>query len=221
MREPADLVAEGRVDEAPLPVRYERARTEIAAAASLDECAEWTSKASALASYARQAKDDSLLAAATRIKARAIRRSGELLREIPAKTRGGAVPPLHSERARAAKDAGLSRDQAKQAVRVAKVPATEFEEAIEADEPPSIEELAERGTSKKPSAFLDLQGVNPGDFNRTLHLKAAMVRLAESLNGVTAADFLRGLLPSDRARTSLVVETLAEWFGNAEREIRK
>lgn len=220
-----DLVAAGRVDDAPLPVRYERARTEIAAAASLDECAEWTSKASALASYARQAKDDSLLAAATRIKARAIRRSGELLREIPAKPgyqkNGAGAPPQRSDRAQAAKDAGLSRDQATQAVRVAKVPATEFEEAIEADEPPSIDELAERGTKKKAAPLVDLRGVDPQDFQRSLHVSDAINRLADQLADVKPEAFLRGVLPADKARVLGSVEFLIAWFVLVSQRSRK
>lgn len=214
MREPADLVAEGRVDEAPLPVRYERARTEIAAAASLDECAQWTSKAAALASYARQAKDDSLLAAAMRIKARAIRRSGELLRQIPARPgkrtdlepRGGSSP-----RSEAAKAAGFSVDQSKQAVRIAKVPATEFEEAIESEAPPTIEELAERGTQKKPKPLVDLQGVDPEDFNRSLHISDQIDRLAAQIEHVTPELYLRGVLPSDRKRVLGFVRSVAAW----------
>jgi hypothetical protein len=225
VRDSVDLVAAGRVDEAPLPIRYERARTEIAAAASLDECAEWTSKAAALASYARQAKDDSLLAAATRIKARAIRRSGELLREIPARPgyqkNGAGAPPQRSDRAQAAKDAGLSRDQATQAVRVAKVPATEFEEAIEADEPPSIEELAERGTKKKPAPLVDLQGVDPEDFNRSLHISAAINSLADQLADVKPELYLRGVLPSDKKRVLGFVESVIGWCAVVSQRSRK
>jgi hypothetical protein len=72
----------------------------------------------ALASYARQSEDEQMLKAVMRIKARAIDRCGELLREIPAEPgtrtdiepRDGAVPRL--TRTVAATEAGLSRDQA-------------------------------------------------------------------------------------------------------------
>lgn len=223
VRDSVDIVAAGRVDDAPLPVRYERARTEIAAAASLDECAEWTSKAAALASYARQAKDDSLLAAATRIKARAIRRSGELLREIPGRAggRGPSQQAQRSERAQAAKDAGLSNRQFKDAVRVAKVPATEFEEAIESDAPPSIEELAERGTKKKPAPLVDLQGVDPEDFNRSLHISAAINSLADQLADVKPEVYLRGVLPSDKKRVLGFVESVIGWCAVVSQRSRK
>ncbi len=100
-------------------------------------------RAEALSSAARQTDDDELLQHAQRIKARAIRRCGELLLEFqPAKggsphhkSTGGGAPP---SRAQAARAAGLSRDQAKQALRVANVPADEFEAAVEADKPATM-----------------------------------------------------------------------------------
>ncbi len=68
---------------------------------------------------------------AARIRARAIKRCGELLREIPAKPGkiAGASLPQRSDRAAAAKAAGLSTDQTKDALRVARIPAAEFEAA--------------------------------------------------------------------------------------------
>ena len=87
----------------------------------------------ALASYAKQADDDSLLKMAQRIKARAIRRTGELLKQIednnrgrPSKEiKGGTSPNL--TRTAAAQQVGLSPDQQKQAIRVANVPNTPTE----------------------------------------------------------------------------------------------
>jgi len=52
---------------------------------------EWRNKAEAIASYAKQADDETLFNHATRIKARAIRRGGELLRAIEP-TKGGRPP---------------------------------------------------------------------------------------------------------------------------------
>ena len=48
----------------------------------MDECAPWALKAEALASYAKRAGDDELRKFADRIQARAIRRCGELLKQI-------------------------------------------------------------------------------------------------------------------------------------------
>ena len=64
-----------------------------------------------------------------RIRARAVRRCGQLLKEIEAShNRGnphaaakGEAPPLSQTRKAAAADAGLSPDQAKQSIRVANV----------------------------------------------------------------------------------------------------
>jgi len=84
---------------------------------------------------------------------RAIQRAGEILKEIevskggrPAKeTRDGAGP---SSRTQAATDAGLSERQKDTALRVASVPREEFERVVESDNPPTVTELAERGTNK-------------------------------------------------------------------------
>jgi len=84
---------------------------------------------------------------AERIRARAIRRCGELLRAIKDGPAGrpklGATPPPIS-RSQAARDAGLSRDQKRDAIRVARIPEPEFEAAVESDDPPTVTRLLER-----------------------------------------------------------------------------
>lgn len=70
------------VATASLPATYERAKQALSECVKLDECKDWADKAQAMASYARQAKDDSLYKQALRIQARAIRRCGELLKQI-------------------------------------------------------------------------------------------------------------------------------------------
>lgn len=67
---------------AKLPAVYEQAKQALAECTRIDECKSWADKAQALASYAKQAKDDSLRKCADRIQARAIRRAGELLKQI-------------------------------------------------------------------------------------------------------------------------------------------
>jgi len=96
-------------------------------------------QAAALASYAKQAKDEELEKMARRIRARAIRRAGELLNAIEAQSgkRTDVAPSGDAPtRSQAAQDAGMSRDQQVQAVRVANVPETDFEQAVEGDDPP-------------------------------------------------------------------------------------
>ncbi len=79
-------------------------------------------KAEALASYAKQAKDESMHKMAERIQARAIRRCGELLKQIePGKTgpkQLGAGAHTQLSRKDAATEAGLSKHQQVQAMRV-------------------------------------------------------------------------------------------------------
>lgn len=79
-----------------------------------------------------------------RIKARAIRRAGELLKQIaPAKNqhdasaRAGTLP----SRKDTAEHAGLSTHQAKQALRVANVPTETFEAEVEGGKPATVTRL--------------------------------------------------------------------------------
>jgi hypothetical protein len=136
-------------------------------------------KMEALASYARQAHDETLHNYAKRIQGRAVRRTGELLKEIePSKGRQpeNVGAPLRFTRSQAAREAGLSTDQRNTALRVASIPPAEFEAAVESDKPPTVTELAEHAEvtarysiaalkpyrrsllSCKPSSFL----ISPG-----------------------------------------------------------
>ena len=85
---------------------------------------------------------------ADRIQARAIRRCGELLKQIepskggrPAETRDGADPSF--TRKLAAEQAGLSERQRKTALRVANVPEQDFNQSVESADPPTVTKLAE------------------------------------------------------------------------------
>ncbi len=140
-----------KIPKAELPQRYEAAKAALERCVLVDECKEWADQSAAIASYARQSKDDALERLAVRIRARAIRRCGELLKAIePSKggqpTRGG--DPL--SRGAAADRAGLSRDQRRTALRVASVSEADFEAAVESDRPASIPQLAALGITRKP-----------------------------------------------------------------------
>ena len=123
------------IGEAALPHTYEVARRALVECSRVDECKDWADKAAALASYARQADDDELYRMARRIQGRAVRRVGELLKTFqtgpkgghPFRNGGGSSPV--SQRA-AALAAGMSKDQEKQAVRIANLPEGDFEAAI-------------------------------------------------------------------------------------------
>jgi hypothetical protein len=136
---------------ASLPATYEAARDALAKCERIDECHEWANKALALAAYARQSRDDSLIIMAQKIQARAIRRCGELLAAVPSKKgqRGTS-----EGRTNAARDAGLSAYQQATAQRVAAIPAKKFEQWVERDAP-AVTTLAQAGkgvaTKRKPS----------------------------------------------------------------------
>lgn len=147
-----------------LPETYENAKRALSVCVRMDECKDWADKAAALASYARQSNDKTLEKLAARIRARAIRRCGELLRQVePAngartdlKPRGGCPPRL--SRKAAATEAGLSTDQMKTALRIANVPAEEFEALVESEDPPGADKIAERG--KKTRGRVNLDGMS-------------------------------------------------------------
>lgn len=152
------------IANAKLPGAYTVAKRALAECEKIDECKkDWANKSAALASYAKQAKDESLYKLAIRIQARAIRRCGELLKEFePAKNQHDASTGGGTSRKQAAEEAGLSKRQKDTVIRVATVPEEEFESQVESDSPPTVTALAEQGTRKKP--LHDLEGVDPDRF---------------------------------------------------------
>jgi hypothetical protein len=137
-----------------LPATYEAAHKAVAKCSRIDECKSWSDKAAALASYARQAKDHSLRVMAERIQARAVRRCGELLKQVPSgqgsKNQYGELRDGNVTRQEAARDAGLSERQKVTAMRVANVAGPVFEAMIESDSPPTVTQLAELGRDAHP-----------------------------------------------------------------------
>lgn len=172
------------IDDARLPAVYERATLALSECTRIDECQEWANKAEALASYARQSKDETLQKMAERIRARAIRRCGELLRQIePAQganqnIQDGADPKVLT-RTEAATQAGLSERQKKTALRVATVPQADFDTAVESENPPTVTKLAELGKTEKPKPLYDLEGINPLIFPLATRFIGSLGRLAE------------------------------------------
>jgi hypothetical protein len=138
-----------------LPATYSAAKAAIAKCVRLEEVKTLADQAAAITIYAKISNDESLENDTKRIRARAARRGGELLIQVPTaqgqrtdKLQGGAPPKLSREAV--AKKAGLSKDQAKQMIRVANVPEGEFERQVESDKPPTVQALAKQGTTKRP-----------------------------------------------------------------------
>jgi hypothetical protein len=114
-------------------------------------------------------------------------------------------------KAQARKEAGISVKEAVTAVRVANVPVDEFEAAMESKRPPTVEELAERGTAKR-KPLIDLKGRNPEDYNRALHIRATINALADTLKQITPAAVIRGTLPIDFKKLSNSAEAVNGWL---------
>lgn len=156
------------VANAPLPATYEAAKTALAQCSNIDECQDWADKAEAMASYARQAADETLRKLADRIQARAVRRLGELLKQYDGRgnnQHSGDAPTKLSQR-EAASLAGISKDQTVTAVRVANIPLDRFEAAVESKNPPTVTKLAELGKQSQsqrqvdPDALAALSAIN-------------------------------------------------------------
>lgn len=144
------------VETARLPESYARAKRSLAECERIDECSDWADRMAALASYARQADDVELENYARRIRARAVRRCGELLLTFYA--RGGnrsknGIPPIFApSRAEAAAEARISPHKGVTAVRIARIPQEDFESLVELPRPPGTTLLAQIGKVGRPPA---------------------------------------------------------------------
>lgn len=205
--------------QARLPRTYEAARTALAECQSVDECKDWADKAAALASYAKQAEDETLMRMAARIKARATRRAGELLRQIePGKTgpkaEFGAGAHTELTRQSAARDAGLSKHQQVQATRIAAIPEPEFERQIESPKPPTLTQLAKQGVKPKPAPppepkpVLDLKGRDPRDFNRAMHFVGTFEHYAREVEREDINGGISVLNEAERARLRAAINRI-------------
>ena len=181
-----NLPAEISVSGASLPRTYQAAQSALAECQQIDECKDWADKAAALASYARQSEDDQLERMAQRIRARAIRRAGELLKQIePPEFRGnqhvaGAGDRTYQTREDAAREAGMSKHQQVQATRIANIPEQDFDEQVEGPKPPTLSQLASQGTKPRQN-IVDLQGRDPDEFNLAMHYVGGFERIAKDL----------------------------------------
>ena len=193
------------LQSARLPDAYVQAKTALANCASIDECKDWADKAEALASYAKQADDDTLRRHADRIQARAIRRCGELLKQFdgrgrPAENTDGAVSISQKQ---AARSAGLSERQQVTAVRVANVPSDTFESEVDGPSPPTVTKLADMG--RKPRPVIDHGDRDPIDFNQAMHFKGMLRDYSRELAGWNLSDLLPRLIDSDRTEVRKLV----------------
>lgn len=190
--------------EARLPQTYEAAKQALANCASIDECQNWANKAEALASYAKQADDDTLRRLADRIQGRAVRRCGELLKQFDGSTRNAGLAGTHRiPRYEVASGAGLSEHQTKTAVRVANIPEDDFESAIEGDSPPTVTKLAEMGKQTRPA---------PKGFKQATHAIGALRRFRDFCEENDAALVANGVMAGEAEELREAVATIDGWM---------
>jgi len=203
------------IGSAKLPATYEAAKVAITNCARIDECQEWANKAEALASYAKQADDDTLRQMADRIQARAIRRAGELLKQFDARgdhrKKDGTVLSSATQMARSV---GLSERQQKTAVRVANVPAETFEKAIESENPPTVTKLAEMGKQSRPASITPAPQypTPPRGFKQATHV-IGVVREFAAFCAVTPPELVaNGVMPSEVEEIRNLVGHIDGWL---------
>ena len=219
-RESAAHVVLPALKDAKLPGAYVNAVGALERCEKIDECKEWADRAAALASYAKQAEDDSLRTLATRIQARAIRRCGELLKQIEkaanqheaaARARDGAGP---SSRKAAAGSAGLSERQQKTAMRVASVPKARFEAEVESDHPPTVTALAAMG--KKPPTWVERLndvGRKPG-FAKATRLQGLLREFSRFCAESDPGEVADAVLPHEADAIQSNIAAVGRWLGD-------
>lgn len=212
------------IAKAKLPPSYEAAKMALAKCEHLDEVKDWADKMAALASYARQAEDEALEKMCMRIRGRAVRRVGEMLKQVKREEHAGRPKtkglnngspggPIISA-AGAAREAGISPKAAKTAMRVANVPEEKFEEEIESDDPPTVKELAEMAPSP-PKPIIDLRGRDPKEFKISTNVQGAIVDLAETLEDADPEVVVRGAYQRERVAMKQQFAKIEKWFARA------
>lgn len=201
------------IGTAKLPAVYESAVTALAECSRIDECLSWGDKAEALASYARQARDDQMRKMADRIQARAIRRCGELLKQIERADTAhrfgqeGTLPPV--TRTQAATEAGLSEHRRKQALRVANVPEADFNAAVESDDPPTVTKLAEEGKKRR---VLDFGDTDPKHFAAATKAIGHLRTLALFAEESDMEAIVAGIQGNEREKVRQYITTIDAWL---------
>ena len=135
-------------------VRYNAARRALAEAHRVDEVKDIRDKALAMKAYALQARDGSLLRMATEIKARAERRAGVLLREMPKQAGArGTGKKVESTRVDSTlKGLGISKDQSSDWQKIANIPEAKFEQVLATQKPVTTKALVAVAPKKAQTA---------------------------------------------------------------------
>lgn len=204
------VVIRREIPNAKLPVNYQAARTAISQCARIDECKDWQDKAAAIASYARQVNDKSMMEAAQRIMLRARERLGELLLEYRNGS-GRANDP--SARHKIAEQHGISKSQAASSIAIARVPKQVRDELIERSPPIGVSQLAYHAPRVRPRFEIrpehrsfEVDGIVASMYRQMMQLDP--VKLATEMEKEDVA-FYRAIPNGERVSR---IEFMQEWL---------
>ena len=127
-------LAKLKMNEVSFPELYQQARTALQALIRVDEIKEVLNKHEAIACYAKQVRDDSLLQYAKRVKLRAYERMGALLLELP-----------DIERTKVAQENHIGPALQSQAMRMQNIPPRVRDKLIDQKIPATMRELGSQG----------------------------------------------------------------------------
>jgi hypothetical protein len=212
--------------KASLPQKYQAARLALSECVSIDECKDWSDKAAALASYAKQAGDEAMLLMAVRIQGRALKRCGELLSEIEKgqgkhwESKRAGDHPSTSTRKKIAAAAGLSPHQAKQAIRLANIPNEAFEAQIESKHPPTITALAKQGTAKFNGVPHYVQrGMTIKAFQAGMYFGGSVKDFAAETEKYDIADVVAGRTSKERKELQQHIKIIIKYLNKLEAKL--
>jgi len=201
--------------EVDLPKNYQKAVLALEECNSLDEIKDYSDKMTALALYYKQANDSVLENLATRIKHRAKRRMGELLKQFDA--RGGdrktdnfkndTTVDFDNSINNIASLVGLSERQTLEATRFANIPEQKFEELIESEKIPTKTQLAEIGTNKR------LKEVSK-NFAHTVEFGTLLHELETFMKKYDAIYILDNMDQNTKERYKNSIDKIENWFDN-------
>lgn len=144
---------------------------------------------------------------AARIRARAMRRAGEIAKQmmqpnhrpVADKYDGGDIL---MPKAKVQELSGFSERQLNTSLRVANIPEPQFVAQIESANPPTLTELARQGTQKRempPDPETWLKGRDPKVFNAILHMSAAIEQYAKEAEAWKLTATMQELNDEERA----------------------
>lgn len=211
MKESSLILQRIETNKAALPQVYSNAITALQQCNNVDECKEWSDKMAALASYWKQANDETMYKLAKRIQARAYRRAGELLKQFDASGKRTDIEPkeaahLRLTRTDVAKRNGMSEHERKTAVRLSNVPEDKFEAQVESDNPPTITALAEQG--KKSILY----SPKPEGFKEAIYMKGGFQELIKMMDKHDPLYIIGGMDERDIKQMKEYIRKVENWI---------